>query len=68
VRDQVEALRTQLSGLLNDIGAKMKAVSDVVTRARSGMRAFYGPDSTQYEQVGGTRTSERKRRAPKSGS
>jgi hypothetical protein len=32
-----------------------------VTRARSGFRAVYGPDSTQYEQAGGTRSSERKK-------
>jgi len=32
----------------------------LVTRARSGIRSVFGPDSTQYEQAGGTRTSERK--------
>ena len=30
-------------------------------RARSGFKSAYGLDSTQYEQAGGTRKSERKR-------
>ena len=66
LRDRIEALRSQLTGLLNDCGTKTKAVTDVLTRVRSGVRAVYGPDSTQYEQVGGTRTSERKPRSRKS--
>ena len=66
VRDQIEVLRTQLTELLHDSSAKTKAITEAVTRFRSGMRAAYGPDSTQYEQVGGTRTSERKSRRPKS--
>ena len=41
-----------------DLARKIK---DINTRARSGMRGFFGPDSTQYEQVGGTRSSERKK-------
>ena len=35
-------------------------LNQLVTRARSGFRAVYGPDSSQYEQAGGTRSSERK--------
>ena len=34
-------------------------LSDLVQRARAGFKAVYGPDSTQYEQAGGTRRSER---------
>jgi hypothetical protein len=33
----------------------------VMTRLRSAVRGFYGPDSNEYAQVGGTRQSERKR-------
>ena len=29
-------------------------------RARKGIVGFFGPDSTQYAQAGGTRASERK--------
>jgi hypothetical protein len=60
-RDQAEALRTQLTALTNEANALSNDVANIITRARSGFRAFYGPDSTQYEQAGGTRSSERKR-------
>jgi hypothetical protein len=33
----------------------------LVVRARKSIAGFFGPDSTQYAQAGGTRTSERKR-------
>ena len=64
-RSSVEDLRTQLTAAVNGSNEKALAVSDAVTRARSGFRAFFGPDSTQYEQAGGTRRSERKRSARK---
>jgi hypothetical protein len=35
-------------------------LSDLISRARSGFRAAFGPDSTQYQQAGGTRRSKRK--------
>ncbi len=57
----VETQRTELTGLINDRDDQAVALNELVTRARSGFRAIYGPDSTQYEQAGGTRTSERKR-------
>jgi integrase len=44
---------------------KLAAISSVTTRARNGFRAIFGPDSSQYEQAGGTRASERKRPAPR---
>ncbi len=62
-----EAKRVELTGLMNARDDKVAAIGDVVTRIRSGFRATYGPDSSQYEQVGGTRRSERKppKRKPK---
>ncbi len=60
-RDQADTLRTQLTALTNELNALTNDVANIVTRARSGFRATYGPDSTQYEQAGGTRSSERKR-------
>jgi hypothetical protein len=68
-RNQTEALRTQLTALVNETNDLGLSLSDAVTRAMSGIRAVYGPDSSQYEQAGGTRRSERKRpvaRKPKS--
>jgi hypothetical protein len=31
------------------------------SRLRSAARGYFGPDSTEYEQLGGTRTSDRKK-------
>ena len=60
-RSQVESLRTQLTALTNETDEQANALGGAVTRARSGFRAVYGPNSTQYEQAGCTRQSERKR-------
>ena len=65
-RNNTEDLRTQLTAAVNDSNGKALAVATIVTRARSGFRAFFGPDSSQYEQAGGTRASERRRPARKS--
>jgi hypothetical protein len=56
----VETKRTELTGLLIARDEKSTTMSDLISRARSGFRAAFGPDSTQYEQAGGTRRSERK--------
>jgi hypothetical protein len=64
-RGKAEALRTQLTAAVNDANERSDDLAALVTRARSGFRAFYGPDSTQYEQAGGTRASDRKRPARK---
>jgi hypothetical protein len=56
----VEAERQKLTALINARDAEIAALNQLVTRARSGMRSMFGPDSTQYEQAGGTRKSERK--------
>ena len=59
----IETRRNELKGLINDRDDKTKELQALVTRARSGFRATYGPDSTQYDQAGGTRLSEHKSRA-----
>jgi hypothetical protein len=43
----------------------MTALWDKVKRVRKGVKANYGDDSSQYEMVGGTRTSERQPRTRK---
>ena len=57
---EITPLRNQRDELL----ARLK---DFAMRGRSGMKGYFGADSTQYEQSGGTRTSERKKpvRKPK---
>jgi hypothetical protein len=64
-RQRVEDQRTLLTKLVNDQNDKATDVTGLVTRARSGFRATYGPNSSQYEQAGGTRQSEKKPRTSK---
>jgi hypothetical protein len=59
-RSHTEDLRTQVTAATILTNDKAVAVGNINTRVRSGIRGFFGPNSTQYEQVGGTRTSERK--------
>lgn len=60
-----EDLRSRLTAAINETNAGAEAVTEIVTRARAGIRGFFGSDSTQYEQAGGTRRSERKSRSRK---
>jgi hypothetical protein len=66
-REQLETLRMQITALTNDLNEGTAEIAAIKTRALSGLRAVYGPNSTQYEQGGGTRTSERKRPTRKNG-
>ena len=66
-RDQLEALRMQITALSNELNEGTNDLASINTRAKSGVRAVYGPNSTQYEQVGGVRQSERKRPTRKNG-
>ena len=62
-REQLETLRMQVTAISNDLDELVAALASVRTRALSGVRAIFGPDSTQYEQAGGTRQSEIRRTA-----
>ena len=66
-RDQLETLRMQMTALTNDLNNGAGELAAIRTRALSGLRAVFGPNSTQYEQGGGTPTNERKRPKRKSG-
>ncbi len=65
--DEVEAKRRELTALINQRDAANRDLQQLTTRALSGIRGYFGPDSDEYEQAGGTRTSERKKptRKPK---
>ncbi|PYS53183.1 MAG: hypothetical protein DMF68_00200 [Acidobacteria bacterium] len=67
-RDRIENLKSQLMALSNELGDQLEELANINTRALSGYRATYGPNSSKYEQAGGTRTDERKRtpKKPKS--
>src|SRR4051812_8065332 len=61
MRARRDNLRAELSSLTNDLDSKRSEVNGVVSRAVSGVRAVFGPNSNQYEGVGGTRTDDRKK-------
>lgn len=54
----------------NRLDARERGLADWNRRILSAVEAQYGPDSSEYELVGGTRTSERKKpvRKPRTGS
>jgi hypothetical protein len=58
---QIADLRHALEGLKDrrdDAAARLNGYN---TRALSAIRGIFGPDSIEYDQAGGVRTSERKR-------
>ena len=66
-REQLESLRMQMTALSNELEERTSELATIRTRALSGIRAVFGPDSTQYEQAGGTRQSEIRRPSRKGG-
>lgn len=58
---QISSLETQLIDLRNQRDALTLSVWDRLKRVRTGVKSLYGDDSSEYEMVGGTRISERKR-------
>ena len=59
----LDAVEGQLTDLRNLRDATLATIWDDVKRVRAGMKTIYGNDSSQYEMVGGTRKSERKKPA-----
>lgn len=58
--DEIETLRHQLNGLLDQRDDAAALLNGYNTRALSAIRGIFGPDSAEYDQAGGTRSSERK--------
>lgn len=52
---------SELDQMLNELQADERELRTENLRMLAGVGAQYGPDSNEYEQVGGTRRSERKR-------
>lgn len=61
----LENAKTLVSRLVNELNADMTDAGQIQTRGLSGIRAAFGPDSSEYEEAGGVRTSERKKTGPK---
>lgn len=58
--EAADRARLAYAEMVNSRDIQASTVNDLVTRARSGFRAFYGPDSSEYEMAGGKRRSDRK--------
>ncbi|MDT5060489.1 MAG: hypothetical protein QOH63_948 [Acidobacteriota bacterium] len=63
--DKYNGMLSTLDDLQNEIEADEGNLRSKSARMLSATEAQYGPDSSEYEQVGGTRRSERKRSTKK---
>jgi len=66
-RERLETLRMQEEALLNEVEVETAELSAIRSRALSGLRATYGPNSTQYGQGGGTRPDDKRKPTRKGG-
>lgn len=62
---ELEDAKTLVSRLVNELNDQLTNAGQIQTRGLSGIRAAFGPDSSEYEEAGGVRTSERKKPAKK---
>ncbi|MFK8183804.1 MAG: hypothetical protein AB8B99_10565 [Phormidesmis sp.] len=65
LRDKISAYNMLLSkadAAGNEVARMEKALAKMTSRVLMGAAVRYGKDSSEYEMVGGTRESERKRR------
>ena len=64
---QIAERGAQVDELMIKRNDSAKVLNGLNTRALSAIRGIFGPDSSEYEQAGGTRASERKKpvRTPK---
>lgn len=59
--NELDALNAERTRLVNVKGEKADNVSDYVVRVRAAVKGIFGADSSEYDMVGGTRSSERKK-------
>jgi hypothetical protein len=64
---QYNQMLSQLDELQNQLAAAEKVANDKSKRILAATEATYGPDSNEYEMVGGTRLSDRKKPGKKKG-
>lgn len=65
--DEYNQMVSQLDRMQNELDAAEANIKDKNKRMLAATGAQYGPDSNEYEQVGGTRASDRKRPVRKKG-
>jgi len=57
----IEERRRELTGLIDRRDDQAKVLNELGVRVRGAIKSNFVADSPQYDEVGGTRTSERKR-------
>jgi hypothetical protein len=57
----LDTLKKQLASAVNDKDAALKRLKAGIVDVRAAVKGAYGADSNEYEIVGGTRASERKK-------
>ena len=60
-QDKYNGALAALDEQTNDLDKREQRLADFNQRITSAVRGLYGPDSNEYEQVGGIRRSDRKR-------
>ena len=58
---QIDTLNADVTRLIDSKGDVAERVSDYIVQSRSAIKGICGPDSYEYDMVGGTRKSERKK-------
>jgi hypothetical protein len=58
---EIDALNADKTRMVNEKGELAEDLSDYIVRARSVVKGVFGKDSSEYDMVGGTRISERKK-------
>ena len=56
----------EVDDLQNRVDDREQRLSDFSQRLQAAVKALYGPDSSEFEVIGGVRRSDRKRRTRKS--
>jgi hypothetical protein len=65
---QINGLELQLTNLRNQRDTQSADIWEMIKRVRSTIKGMYGDDSSEYEMVGGTRMSDRRRSPRKAAS
>src|SRR5262249_21124689 len=66
MQSQIQSLELQLIDLRNRRDERLVDMWDTIKRVRATIKGTYGDNSSEYELVGGTRMSERRRPVRKS--
>jgi len=67
VVSELDAVNADRTRLVNAKGEQAETLSDFIVQVRLAVKAVCGPDSSEYEMIGGTRASDRKKPKKKSG-